>query len=95
MVRGSLYQVWIIDDRVPHARGVMITMRFVHAVAVVTLVCALASAQESLPGVDRFWPQVGELVPDFSLVNKFGERHDLESVIGPNGLLLAFNRSAD
>ena len=40
-------------------------------------------------------PQVGELVPDFEMVDQFGNTHDLESVMGPNGAMLLFHRSAD
>ena len=55
----------------------------------------LASAQAPLPDVAQFGPQVGERVPTFSLVDQFGQRHDLESLMGPNGLWLEFNRSAN
>ena len=54
-----------------------------------------ASAQAPLPDVAQFGPQVGERVPTFSLVDQFGQRHDLESLMGPNGLWLEFNRSAN
>ena len=54
-----------------------------------------AQAQAPLPDVDRFGPQVGESVPDFSLVAQNGQIHDLRSLAGPNGLLLQFSRSAD
>ena len=65
------------------------------AAIAVAIVGVLASAQEPLPDVAQLGPQVGETAPDFSLVDQFGERYDLQSVMGPNGLLLAFNRSAD
>ena len=64
------------------------------AVAVVTS-GAVATAQGPLPEVDRFGPQVGETVPDFSLVDQFGETRTLQSLMGPNGLMLVFSRSAD
>jgi cytochrome oxidase Cu insertion factor (SCO1/SenC/PrrC family) len=72
-------------------------MRTMIAVAVVATVTggAVATAQESLPLVDRFGPQVGETVPDFSLVDQFGEPRTLQSLMGPNGLMLVFSRSAD
>ena len=58
---------------------------------------ALSSAQGQapLPEVDRFGPQVGETVPDFSLIDQRGETQTLQSLMGPNGLMLVFNRSAD
>ena len=40
-------------------------------------------------------PQVGDLVPDFEMVDQFGNTHDLESIMGPNGAMLLFHRSAD
>jgi hypothetical protein len=40
-------------------------------------------------------PQVGEQVPDFSLPDQNGQVHDVESILGPNGALLLFHRSAD
>ena len=40
-------------------------------------------------------PQVGERVPEFSLPDQHGETRTLESVLGPNGALLLFHRSAD
>ena len=38
---------------------------------------------------------IGEAMPDFSAVDQDGASRDLESLAGPNGLLLFFNRSAD
>ena len=40
-------------------------------------------------------PQVGEQVPSFSLPDQNGQVRTLESVLGPNGALLLFYRSAD
>lgn len=45
--------------------------------------------------VTRIGPQVGDKVPDFSLTDQRGQPRTLASVMGPNGLVLAFNRSAD
>lgn len=56
---------------------------------------ATAAAQAPLPDVDRFGPQVGETVPSFSLADQNGEARDLQSLMGPNGLMLVFSRSAD
>ena len=58
--------------------------------AVLTL--ALAQAQ---PDVQKIGPQVGERVPDFSLVDQSGATRTLQSVAGKNGLMLVFFRSAD
>ncbi len=40
-------------------------------------------------------PQVGEQVPAFSLPDQNRQIRTLESVLGPNGALLLFHRSAD
>ena len=45
--------------------------------------------------VDRIGPQVGDVVPDFSAVDQFGRTQTLKSIVGPNGAMLFFNRSAD
>ena len=40
-------------------------------------------------------PQVGERVPAFSLPDQNGQVRSLESILGPNGALLLFHRSAN
>ena len=55
-----------------------------------------ASAQAPpLPDVDGLGPQVGDAVPSFSLTDQTGAARDLASLMGPNGLMLVFSRSAD
>ena len=53
---------------------------------------ALVQAQ---PDVQKIGPQVGERVPDFSLVDQTGATRTLASVAGKNGLMLVFFRSAE
>ncbi|MDC3239291.1 hypothetical protein OAT88_01240 [Gammaproteobacteria bacterium] len=53
------------------------------------------SAERQQIVVAELGPQVGENVPDFKLSDQFGEIQTLESVMGPNGLMLLFHRSAD
>ena len=55
---------------------------------------ALGAEREPIIVAD-LGPQVGEQVPDFQLSDQFGEIQDLESVMGPNGAMLLFHRSAD
>jgi hypothetical protein len=43
----------------------------------------------------RTGPEVGEKVPDFSLTDQNGKSWALHNLMGPNGLLLVFSRSAD
>ncbi|MDD9896978.1 MAG: hypothetical protein OXU66_05770 [Gammaproteobacteria bacterium] len=45
--------------------------------------------------VAELGPQVGEQVPDFELSDQFGNTHTLDSIMGPNGAMLLFHRSAD
>ena len=45
--------------------------------------------------VSTLGPQVGERVPDFTLSDHTGEAHSLQSIMGPNGAMLVFVRSAD
>ena len=86
------YRFWRLTEA--HADERMHTMIAVAVVAAVTR-GTVATAQDPLPDVDQFGPQVGETVPDFSLVDQFGETRTLQSLMGPNGLMLVFSRSAD
>ncbi len=70
-------------------------MRILAVVALSLMVSGPALAQDALPDVDRFGPQVGQTVPDFSLVDQSGTSRDLASLMGPEGLMLVFSRSAD
>jgi len=40
-------------------------------------------------------PQIGDTAPDFTLPDQFGQQHSLQGLMGKNGLLLVFTRSAD
>jgi hypothetical protein len=40
-------------------------------------------------------PAVGEKVPVFALADQHGQSRSLNDLMGPNGLLLVFSRSAD
>lgn len=57
-----------------------------------------ALAQDLQPSeinVAELGPQVGELVPEFSLPDQYGEVWTRESIMGPRGAMLVFVRSAD
>ena len=45
--------------------------------------------------VTKLGPQVGERAPDFTLPDQHGQPRTLGSLMGPKGLVLVFNRSAD
>jgi hypothetical protein len=58
------------------------------------------TAQRSVPAaetidVQKLGPQVGAAVPEFSLPDQIGQPRTLRSVMGPNGVVLVFFRSAD
>lgn len=61
-----------------------------------SLVVATGAGAQSPGPVDptTLGPQVGEQVPAFTLVDHRGEARTLESLYGPEGLMLVFNRSA-
>ena len=61
------------------------------------LVTASGVAQTLEPSkidVSELGPQVGEIVPDFSLMDQNGETWTRDSIMGPNGAMLVFVRSA-
>jgi len=43
----------------------------------------------------RTGPAIGEKVPQFSLPDQEGQTRTLNDLMGPNGLMLVFSRSAD
>jgi len=45
--------------------------------------------------VARLGPQVGERVPDFTLLDQTGKPQSLQSIMGRRGAMLVFVRSAD
>ena len=45
--------------------------------------------------VARLGPQVGERVPDFTLLDQTGKSQSLQSIMGRRGAMLVFVRSAD
>lgn len=55
---------------------------------------AAAQNREAID-VASLGPQIGERVPDFSLPDQNGQIHGLDSIMGPNGVMLVFFRSAD
>ena len=52
----------------------------------------LASVQ---PNLDAVGPKVGVAVPEFQGVDQFGRSQTLQSVLGPEGAMIVFYRSAD
>jgi hypothetical protein len=69
----------------------------IRAFLMAALVAAGAAGQAppSPVDVERLGPQVGSVVPEFSAVDQFGRAQTLKSIMGPDGAMLIFNRSAD
>ena len=55
----------------------------------------LLGAEREQVVVSNLGPQIGDQVPDFQLSDQFGELQNLESIMGPNGAMILFHRSAD
>jgi len=53
------------------------------------------SAQPATFDPQKIGPQVGERIPDFSAPDQNGDTRTLQSILGPKGAILLFNRSAD
>lgn len=63
-----------------------------------TALAATAAAQDLQPAeidVTQLGPQVGEIVPDFTLPDQQGNIQTRESIMGPRGAMLVFVRSAE
>ena len=68
--------------------------------ASLTLGGGIAAFQQSapaapVPDVRTLGPQIGDRIPDFTLTDQRGEPRSLRSLMGANGLMLVFYRSAD
>lgn len=61
------------------------------------VVPAEAQAMQERTPVDvaSLGPQIGEQVPDFALPDQNGRIRTRDSILGPNGAILLFHRSAD
>ena len=70
----------------------------VHVFFVATVLMVLSSSMISQErqaiDVAALGPQVGDQVPDFSLHDQFGEIQTLESIMGEQGAMIMFHRSA-
>ena len=55
----------------------------------------LLAAEREQVVVSNLGPQIGDQVPDFQLSDQFGELQNIDSIMGPNGAMILFHRSAD
>ena len=70
--------------------------------ALIIGICILFFMQTSANAQDReeidvasLGPQVGEQIPDFALPDQNGTVQTLESIMGEEGAMIVFHRSAD
>lgn len=73
-------------------------MKIVLASTVLLSLAAMdVSGQAAPPTIDvtGLGPQVGERIADFRLRDQNGTERTRDSLMGPNGLMLVFSRSAD
>ena len=66
-------------------------------IGLVLLAATTVSGQPAPPKIDvsTLGPQVGERIIDFRLQDQNGRVWSRDSLMGPNGLMLVFSRSAD
>jgi cytochrome oxidase Cu insertion factor (SCO1/SenC/PrrC family) len=67
------------------------------SIALVLLAATTVSGQPAPPKIDvtTLGPQVGGRIADFRLQDQNGKVWTRDSLMGPNGLMLVFSRSAD
>ena len=71
-----------------------ITIWFFITLLAILPLSAQAQTRETVD-VSKLGPQVGERVPDFSLIDQGGTMRNLQSIMGPRGAMLVFVRTAD
>ena len=73
--------------------------RNVHLLFVTMVVTVFSSAviaqERQAIDIAALGPQVGDEVPDFSLPDQFGEIQTLQSIMGEQGAMIVFHRSAN
>ena len=73
--------------------------RNVHLLFVTMVVTVFSSAviaqERQAIDIAALGPQVGDQVPDFSLPDQFGEIQTLQSIMGEQGAMIVFHRSAN
>tara|TARA_B100001123_G_scaffold182108_3_gene208442 strand:+ start:4083 stop:4280 length:198 start_codon:yes stop_codon:yes gene_type:complete len=62
---------------------------------VLVLSSVLIAQERQAIDIAALGPQVGDQVPDFSLPDQFGEIQTLQSIMGEQGAMIVFHRSAN
>ena len=70
-------------------------LTFVPVLIVLFALPAQTQGNRTRIDVSRLGPQVGERVPDFTLLDQTGKSQSLQSIMGRRGAMLVFVRSAD
>jgi len=65
------------------------------ALVLLSTVAAATGPQTTAPELEAIGPRVGTRAASFTLPDQNGQPRSLESLIGPNGAILVFFRSAD
>jgi hypothetical protein len=65
------------------------------AMVVMALSSAVIAQERQAIDIAGLGPKVGDQVPDFSLPDQFGEIQTLESIMGEQGAMIVFHRSAN
>lgn len=73
--------------RIPSATGLLIVL--------VLGTTAAFGAQAERIDISQRGPSVGEAIPEFTLRDQNGETWTQDSILGPDGAMLVFVRSAD
>jgi hypothetical protein len=60
-----------------------------------SLILSLTAAEAVQVNLETVGPRLGTTVPDFDGVDQFGRKQTLQTVLGPEGAMLVFYRSAD
>lgn len=68
---------------------------FFVAMVIMVLSSSMIAQERQAIDVAALGPQVGDKVPDFSLHDQFGEIQTLESIMGEQGAMIVFHRSAN
>lgn len=79
---------------IPRTIGVLIAVALTHAAAPVLSQNFLTDIPAGSRGMVS-GPEIGERIPDFSAYDQNGNRVSLDDVMGPNGAMVVFHRSAD
>ena len=78
------------------SRKLMVVVMATMIMGLTWMACAPASPPtRARVDVSALGPQVGEQVPDFSLPDQNGKIWTRQSIMGPNGAMLVFVRSAN